>query len=282
MPTAMTSFLSSRTVLRHSRHLNTRYSSISSCVSLLDYRQKDERSPKCHNHTTTPTIGARRHSSSWIPEFAQHISVWGASGWVLKTIHMNGTIPYWACFSITNIMVRTSLIPFVLHSAHTAARFAKVAPEVQFLVTMYQKDLARQRQEGGTFGEQWMLTRITMQTLGGLYKLHNIHPLAIFLSPLAQIPVFWYFSIDLRKIINGADPALGTTIDGKLLSVGSRLDGSRSVVWTAHLGGNVARISMSKWPLANNLSVEKLPPKANLPIISRTFFQSTYSVYECC
>jgi len=121
---------------------------------------------------------------------------------------MNGTIPYWACFSITNVLVRTSLIPLVLHSAHTAARFGKVAPEVQFLVTLYQKDLKKQRDEGATFGEQWMLTRITMQTLGGIYKLHKIHPLAIFLSPMAQIPVFWYFSINLRKIINGADPAL--------------------------------------------------------------------------
>lgn len=147
-------------------------------------------------------------SSSWIPEFAQHYSVWGASGWVLKTIHMNGMVPYWACFSITNVLVRTSLIPLVLHSAHTAARFGKVAPEVQFLVTIFQKDLAKQQKDGASFGEQWALLRITMQTLSGIYKLHNIHPLAIFASPFAQIPVFWYFSIDLRKIIHGADPAL--------------------------------------------------------------------------
>lgn len=121
---------------------------------------------------------------------------------------MNGVIPYWACFSITNVLVRTSLIPLVLHSAHTAARFAKVAPEVQFLVTIFQQDLQKQKKEGASFGEQWMLTRQAMQTLGGIYKIHDIHPLALFKSPLAQIPVFWYFSIDLRKIINGADPAL--------------------------------------------------------------------------
>jgi YidC/Oxa1 family membrane protein insertase len=147
-------------------------------------------------------------SSSWIPEVAQHWSVWGASGWILKTLHFEGTIPYWACFSITNVLVRTSLIPMVLHSAHTAARFAKVAPEVQFLVTIFQKDIKRQQQDGASFGEQWTLMRLTMQTLSGLYKLHSIHPLSIFLSPFTQIPIFWYFSIDLRKIINGADPAL--------------------------------------------------------------------------
>jgi membrane protein insertase Oxa1/YidC/SpoIIIJ len=96
----------------------------------------------------------------------------------------------------------------VLHSAHTAARFAKVAPEVQFLVTIFQRDLKQQQDNGASFGQQWTLFRITMQTLSGLYKLYNIRPLVVFLSPLAQIPIFWYFSIDLRKIINGADPAL--------------------------------------------------------------------------
>lgn len=147
-----------------------------------------------------------------IPEFAQHYTVWGASGYLLTTLHMNGTVPYWACFSITNILVRTSLLPLVYHSAQTAARFGKVAPEVQFLVTLFQKDLKQQKREGASFGEQWTLFRLTMQTLGGIYKLHKIHPMAIFLSPLAQIPVFWYFSIDLRKIINGANPELAQSL----------------------------------------------------------------------
>jgi membrane protein insertase Oxa1/YidC/SpoIIIJ len=96
----------------------------------------------------------------------------------------------------------------VLHSAHTAARFARVAPEVQFLVTIFQKDLRDQQQSGASFGQQWTLFRLTMQTMSGLYQLHNIHPLTLFLSPLLQIPIFWYASVDLRKIVNGADPAL--------------------------------------------------------------------------
>lgn len=146
--------------------------------------------------------------TSYLPEFAQHFTIWGASGYILTSLHSFHDIPYWACFSITNILVRTSLLPLVYHSAHTAARFAKVAPEVQFLVTIFQQDLKRQKQEGASFGQQWTLIRLTMQTLGGLYQLHRVHPMHIFYSPLAQIPVFWYFSIDLRKIIHGADPAL--------------------------------------------------------------------------
>ena len=59
-----------------------------------------------------------------------------------------------------------------------------------------------------------------MQTMGGLYKLHGIHPLSIFKAPLMQLPVFWYFSIDLRKIINGADPELAQGLtEGGLLWV---------------------------------------------------------------
>ena len=36
----------------------------------------------------------------------------------------------------------------------------------------------------------------------------KIHILLLFKSPLIQIPIFWYFSIDMRKLINGGDPAL--------------------------------------------------------------------------
>jgi hypothetical protein len=38
--------------------------------------------------------------------------------------------------------------------------------------------------------------------------LHNINPLTVFLSPLLQIPFFYYVATDLRKIVNGADPEL--------------------------------------------------------------------------
>jgi hypothetical protein len=46
------------------------------------------------------------------------------------------------------------------------------------------------------------------QSLKGVYKLHNVNPFSILKSPLMQIPVFWYFSVDIRKIVNGGDPEL--------------------------------------------------------------------------
>jgi membrane protein insertase Oxa1/YidC/SpoIIIJ len=119
-----------------------------------------------------------------------------------------GGIPYWGGFGCASVILRVSLSPLVLHASHVAARFAKVAPEVQFLVTLFQNDLVKQRQGGASFGEQRVLIFKTLQTLSAIYKLHKINPLAVFLSPLMQIPFFMYMSIDLRKIINGADPEL--------------------------------------------------------------------------
>ena len=155
----------------------------------------------------TPPPNMQCRNSSIVPEALQHVSIWGGSGVLLKTFHMVG-IPYWGGFGCANVVLRASLAPLVIHSAHVAARFAKVAPEVQFLVTLFQNDLRKQRQEGAPFGEQRVLMFRTLQTLSGIYKLHNINPFAVFLSPLLQIPFFMYMSTDLRKIINGADPEL--------------------------------------------------------------------------
>ena len=148
--------------------------------------------------------------SSWVPEALQNMSVWGGSGYMLQALHAVD-VPYWACFAVMSVLVRTALIPVVLYGAKTSSRFAKVVPEVQFLLTLFQNDLKQLREnkrEGGTVLERYALMRTNLSTLSGIYKLHNIHPFAIFLSPLLQIPLFWYVSTDLRKIVNGRDPAL--------------------------------------------------------------------------
>jgi membrane protein insertase Oxa1/YidC/SpoIIIJ len=142
-----------------------------------------------------------------IPEALQQVSLWGGSGILLKTFHAGG-VPYWGGFAATNVLLRVSLSPLVLYSARTAARFAKVAPEIQFLVTLFQNDMKKQRQEGATLTEQRSLMFKTLQTISGIYQLHKINPFSVFLSPFLQIPFFMYMSIDLRKIINGADPEL--------------------------------------------------------------------------
>jgi membrane protein insertase Oxa1/YidC/SpoIIIJ len=145
---------------------------------------------------------------SWLPEAVQNFSIWGGTGYALKVFHFDGAVPYWACFAFMSTALRTALLPMVVHSAKTSARFAKVAPELQFIVTLFQSDLKKMRAEGKSLFEQRQLFLQNLQTVRTIYKLHNINPLVVFLSPLFQIPFFYYVAIDLRKIVNGADPEL--------------------------------------------------------------------------
>jgi membrane protein insertase Oxa1/YidC/SpoIIIJ len=146
--------------------------------------------------------------SAMLPEVVQNFSIWGGTGYMLKTINMDGTVPFWASFAIISVLLRTALIPLVIYSARMSGRFAKVAPEVQFIVTLFQNDMKKMRTEGKSLYEKRNLFVQNMQTIQTIYKLHNINPLTVFLSPLMQIPFFYYVAHDLRKIVNGADPAL--------------------------------------------------------------------------
>jgi len=150
----------------------------------------------------------QRQISTILPEVFQGFSIWGGSGILLQFFHMNGAVPYWACFSLCNLLVRISLFPLVIYSAHTAARFGKVAAEIQFLVSIFQNDYKATKAAGADSRTLGALMRMGLQSLRGVYKLHNINPLAAFLSPLLQIPFFIYMSIDLRKLVNGRDPEL--------------------------------------------------------------------------
>ena len=150
--------------------------------------------------------------SSWLPEVVQSFSIWGYSGSLLKAIHLSTGLPYWACFASISVGVRTLLFPLVLYAAHTAARFAKIAPDVQFQVALFQRDMKHYREMKAKLPQILFLMRTNLTTLASTYKLHQIHPFSIFLSPLCQIPVLWYISIDLRKIVNGLDPVLAQAL----------------------------------------------------------------------
>jgi membrane protein insertase Oxa1/YidC/SpoIIIJ len=159
----------------------------------------------------------------------QDFTIWGGSGYMLKVLHgappaggggvvleaaaaadpsTTFLLPYWACFALISLGVRFALIPLVVQGAKTSSRFAKVVPEVQFLLSLFVADRKKQIQDGAPFSHKLALLRTNFQTLSGIYRLHKIHPFAVFWSPLLQLPVFWYVSIDLRKIVNGLDPLL--------------------------------------------------------------------------
>lgn len=73
---------------------------------------------------------------------------------------------------------------------------------------LYQRDLKKMRSEGKSLLEKRNLLLQNIQTVRSIYKLHNINPLSVFLSPFLQIPCFYYVATDLRKMVNGSDPAL--------------------------------------------------------------------------
>ena len=172
--------------------------------SILRSRQRQQQLPyACYGF-----IQARSMSSWFSPDLVQDFTIWGGTGTVLKSLHTDLGLEYWTCFSSMNFILRAALVPLVIYGAKTAARYAKVAPEVQFIVTLFQNDLKKMRAEGKSLYEQRLLFQQNMQTVRTIYKLHNINPLTVFLSPFLQIPFFYYVATDLRKIVNGSDPAL--------------------------------------------------------------------------
>lgn len=175
-----------------------RPSSVSSSVYIINDRQ-----PLLMKH---PIM--KRGMSTWLPEAFQGFSIWGGSSILLNTFHMDGVIPYWACFSLINIFLRILLFPVVIHGARMAIRFGKVTPELQFLYTMYQNDRKKLKEANASPEEFKQLRRVVYESFRGIFALNKVSTLAIFHSPLIQIPCFYYMSIDLRKIINGRDPQL--------------------------------------------------------------------------
>jgi len=209
----------------------------------------------------------------------QQVHVWGGCAFLLTSFHSVG-VPYWGGFALTNVLLRVSLSPLVLYSAHTASRFAAVAPEIQFLVTLFQNDLVRQRQESASFSEQRILIFKTLQTLSGIYKLHKINPLSVFLSPMLQIPFFMYVSTDLRKIINGADPELAQE-----LTVGGIFwfqDLTEPDAWYClpMLGGLLLYYNVEVAIGKKSLSGESTS-KSNVAIYLKDFFQSLAVLMPC-
>ena len=135
----------------------------------------------------------------YLPDFVQNIEFWGGTAYRLQTLHAHGDgLEYWACFSVISIGIRTLLIPAVWYGAETASRFGKVVAEIQFIVTLYQADLkmlreaAMQNPHRSFFKEKMFLFRTNMKSIGQVYKIHKIHPLAVFISPLLQIMALTY------------------------------------------------------------------------------------------
>lgn len=158
-----------------------------------------------------PTI-LKYHSRSisWLPEVLETATIWGGTAFLLKALHgIDGSIlPYWAGFSAISIGVRLLLFPVVLHGAHSAAELGKVLPDIQFAISLYMQEIRRLRARKASKAEERHQFRQAFRTVLAIYKRNSVNPYSIFLSPILQLPFFFYVSTDLRKIVNGLDPAL--------------------------------------------------------------------------
>jgi len=163
---------------------------------------------------------SRNISSLPFPDSMSNFTFWGGAGWMIHTLHLDGTIPYWICMSLCAVTVRTALLPVVIQGAHTSAKFAAIAPEVQFLLSLFQNDLKmlQQSKETQKQRQKYQLFGLAWRNLSAIYKKYDFHPLSIFKAPLMQIPFFFYFAADLRKVIDGRDIDLARALqDGGIL-----------------------------------------------------------------
>jgi membrane protein insertase Oxa1/YidC/SpoIIIJ len=125
------------------------------------------------------------------PDLLANATLWGATGLLLTNFHAHLHLPYWACIALTNVVVRSSMIPVAVNGARTQVRLGSVSPEVQYLATSFTNDmstLGRMARGGGGGGKgdqmynrgRLLLVKTTMETMRGIYRMKDINPLAIF------------------------------------------------------------------------------------------------------
>ena len=125
------------------------------------------------------------------PEVVANATIWGATGLLLTNFHTYLHLPYWACISLTNVCVRSAMIPIAIRGAKTQIKFGSVSPEVQFIITGFTNDMKTIKSRGQfseegsfiyqqVFTAQGRLINMTLKTLRGIFTLKQINMLDIF------------------------------------------------------------------------------------------------------
>jgi membrane protein insertase Oxa1/YidC/SpoIIIJ len=142
------------------------------------------------------------------------LSFWGMTGLLLTNLHTTLHIPYWACIALTNVLIRSAMIPIVVHGAKTQVKLGSVSPEVQYLLTSFTTDMTTLGKAAGGGGQEKVgqqknssnsdyyvnqlykgriiLIKATMETLRGIYRMKDINPLSsVVVSSLEQSYSCW-------------------------------------------------------------------------------------------
>jgi membrane protein insertase Oxa1/YidC/SpoIIIJ len=136
---------------------------------------KDEKKELYFNQHQARCMSSMTDFLPDLPEAVKQYSIWGGSGIILKAFHAQG-VPYWGCMSLTNVMVRTSLLPLVIKGAKTSAKFSNVAPEVQFLISSYIRDANKLKDGNAPPSQRLELLVAAWKTLKGIWRLNGVNP----------------------------------------------------------------------------------------------------------
>lgn len=162
-------------VISSTRHYSTIHKCSSSSLTPLHHKSSCLQNLSTRN-ISIPTLNCTEFTPT----------IFGLTPILLTSFHSLG-LPYWTSIAITNILIRTSMIPLVIQGAKTSVGIGVVAPEVQYLITNFRNDFGglRKREErlGGNAElrkAQYALVRYTVESLRGIFKLHKVNLLDIF------------------------------------------------------------------------------------------------------
>ena len=195
--------------------------------NIYQQQEEDAYAPSLNNITTnircmssSPSISEQ--ITSYLPptpEVLANATIWGGTGFLLINFHTHLHLPYWAAISLTNICIRSAMLPIAINGAKTTVKFGKISPEVQYVLSNFTSSMKTLKIAGmfsqqGSFkaqqtwrGQMEVMTK-SLSTLRALFKLNQVNLIDVFKSPLLQIPFFMYFASDLRRIIEGSNPTL--------------------------------------------------------------------------
>lgn len=131
-------------------------------------------------------------------------------------IQAGTSLPWWATFASTTILVRSSMIPLVRSQIISSRKLAGAMPELNFLL-----QLLKQRLNGiplSQVDERMRIVSIFIKGVKACLILHDISILNMLYYPLLNISVFVTFIYSLRDLIkNGGSIGTESLQEGGLL-----------------------------------------------------------------
>lgn len=177
---------------------------------------------------------------------------------LLESAHEYTGLPWWACISLTTILVRSSVLPLVGASFRNNAGLLAAKPELERNANTY-----KERTQRGLDVDPQAHQARTME----IFKKHNCNPMKAFLVPAISMPMFVTFFFSLRALAESGHAGFqnGGALWFQDLSVMDPyyvlpLVSSATMLVAIELGGESGKVDMGKMKMAfRGLAVGILP-----------------------